>query len=645
MHILPAIVYLAILVIALLAPYAAARSAPHPERWMLAISALAAAHLLLNSARGVVFPILSLVLLFPLLGLGVRALAGGVAAVLLFATVTWWTPSVHMGPVASGLFVLLGLGAAYLPRAGVSAAARNQSLRILPVMALAASVGLGVGLLTAPFGSLQPIDFAWHHWGAYVSPVEAWLAGGTPYRDFPIQYGLGPTAIVAAACGADCWRGIYAATIVANALYFAALAGCSVILTANNSRGMRWLALAALFCASFIWTAFPGGVGATAMTPSVAGLRFLPIALLLLHILGAERSGKPRDRLGHAIWLFDFFWSPEAAFFATLIWWPYLAFRGAGDARSSREMWLALLRGTLHGVLAIAGASAALALTLWILSAGAARPDDFLAYVLHPPGPLPINPLGTVWLAVAAIVLGLHGLAVNGASRQGRALYASLLGFLAALTYYLSRSHDNNILNLFPLMVILLVASLGAREAADSAPAFDQGFVRTVLAAMIAFVATANWTPWAEGATLDGPFNLGPSRLIGRFSPEPGTRPQVLFTDALNGLAYLRGRNAGAVVLLDDRKLIPWHPAGKAWTGVNNVANFESLPRSWVIRYVCRGALTYKRPGWILVDQRGYAAWAGVFEQGYEVREQVPFGAYRAYHLFPRRGPLACADS
>lgn len=641
-QLLPTLVYAAILLVALLIPFATWKRSESPsDRWI--IGTLVACALLLSAARHGAFTILGLVLLLPLLNLGLRALLGGIAALLLFAPVTWWVPHLQLGPAATVLFLLLGAVAGYLPRLGANTTSTGEPPSILPTMVIALLIGLGVGLLTAPFGSREPIYFAWHHWGAYLAPVEAWLAGGLPYRDFPIQYGIGPTALLAAVCGSDCWRGIYVTTIVFNALYFSILAGCAAILTAGRSRGLRWLSLGALWCASFVWTAFPADLGSTAMTPSVAGLRFLPIALLLLHILSAERSGRRRDWIGHAIWLCDLFWSPEGAFFGTLIWWPYLAMRDASGASTSHERWMALARGALRGLIALAAGLALLSLGLWLLSDGAARPTEFLAYILYPPGPLPIDPIGTVWLALAAILLALHSLIGGGGSIRARSLYACLLGFLAAGTYYLSRSHDNNILNLFPLLVILLIASL-KRDGRADLPAFGEAFARTVLAAMVAFIVAAGWTSWVEGAKTEGLFNIGPSRLLAHFTAQPGARPQMLSADALKGLAYLRSRNAGAVLLLDENRLIPAHPVGDGWTGVNNAANFEPLPRALIIRFVCRGAEAYRRDGWILVDQRKYSDWVPMFEAGYQISEQAGFGAYRAYHLSPRSGPLGCAE-
>lgn len=642
-QLLASLVYLAIILIALLTPYASwGSSSTGAHRWTMA--AILGGAAVLTVARHGAVQVLGFILLLPLLGSGVPALLGGLAGLLLFAPVVWWTRTAELGPAAALLFGFLALAAGYLPRLKGATVPTAPASKLLTGMLIALLVGIAVGLLTAPFGSWLAISFAWHHWSAYLAPVDAWLAGGMPFRDFPLQYGIGPTTLLAATCGSNCWSGIYWTTIVANALYFSVLAGCVLVLTAGSSRGLRWLSLVALWCATFVWTAFPAQLGTVAMTPSVAGLRFLPVAALMLHVVSAERSARERRWIGHAIWLWSIFWSPETAMFATLIWWPYLALRNAADAPAARGRWIAMVHGALRGVVALVVAGAALALFIAWLSAGAARPGDYFAYILYPPGRLPIHPTGPEWLALAAILLALCGLVGSGKSGRGRQLYVCLLGFLGAGTYYLSRSDDNNILNLFPVLVVLLTACIRVDPAGDSGRDFAAAFVRTVLAAMVAFMAFAGLASWIDGARTDGLFNIGPSRLIARLTPEPGSQPQMVSTQVLRGLTYLRQRNAGAVVLLNANKVIPAHAVGQGWTGVNNVPNVESLPRAVVTRYVCRGALVYRRPGWLLVDERKYHSWLSMFEAGYVVQADATFGPYRAYYLSPRPAPLSCAD-
>ncbi|WP_340268571.1 hypothetical protein [Sphingobium mellinum] len=629
-------VYAALLLAVLLAPYVSPAFGSHADRQrrieLGACALLLLGAVALTAFRQGAFPLIGIFVLIPLFGLGTMALLGGITAALLFATTIWWTQSLSFGLVPTAIAALLAVGAGFLPRWKPDAVTPPRLLRTMLPCAI---IGVGVGLLTAPFEAADTIYLAWHHWGAYLAPVEAWRGGGVPYRDFPIQYGLGPTVVLLASCGQDCWRGMYETTVVANALYFATLTGSVVILTGQSSRGVRWLALLAMFCAAFMWTGFPSNFAGPVITPSVAGLRFLSISALLLHILYAEHHKVRRDWIGHGIWLIDLFWSPEAAFFGTLIWWPYLALRDATEAGSRRGAVITLAQGAARGAIALTAGICILALILWMLSAKTITLADFFAYVQHPPGLLPVNLVGTIWIALAALALGIMMLARQRLSEQARPLYACLLGFLAAGTYYISRSHDNNILNLFPLLVLVLLATLSnLNDAGETARHFGRAFIHTLLVAMVAFIVTFDYGPWRQGAAQIGPLQVGPSRLIARFAPEAEDRPAMLPPDAIAGLQYLQGQKAGAVALFD-RNYLMVRSSGAAWTSVNNLANFVPLPATSIEHYVRRSANAYGRPGWILTDAE-HLQWVAAFRVTYDVHRERSFGSYRAYYLVPR---------
>jgi len=632
-------IYAGLLIVALTTPYASAFLALGGQRQQIVDRLLCASLLVgaivLTFARNGAFPMIGVFVLIPLIGLGIPALLGGATAAMLFATALWWIASLQMGLVPALLGALLALGAGYLPR--WKGSSNVSKVQLLPAMILCGVIGLAMGLLTTPFEASDTIYLAWHHWGAYLAPVEAWRAGGVPYRDFPIQYGIGPTLLLMASCGQDCWRGMYDTAIVANALYFATLCGSVILLTVPLSRGVRWLALLAMFCAAYFWTGFPSVFAGPVMTPSVAGLRFLSISALLLHIIYTEQSKVRRGWIGHVLWLIDLFWSPEAAFFGTLIWWPYLALRDAEGASGWRAAIIALARGGLRGLGALASGLAGLALTLWLLSARTIQLWEFLAYIQHPPGALPISPAGTIWIALASIALAVPMLARHGLSSHARSLYPCLLGLLGASSYFISRSHDNNILNLFPLLILLLLAILAKGEdGRASTTQFVRSFVHSGFAAMIALVVMFNFAHWREGAARSGLLTLGPARLIARFAPDHKNRPNFLSPDAVAGLEYLRGRHAGMVVLLDGNKLMPRSPTSSSWNGVNNIANFEPLPEPMIQHYIERGAAAYHRAGWILADEE-HGRWLAAFNKVYDVSEQKSFGKYRAYYLTPRR--------
>lgn len=164
-------------------------------------------------------------------------------------------------------------------------------------------------------------------------------------------------------------------------------------------RGLRWLAVIAMFCATLLCTIFPPFFAAPIMTPMVASLLFLTIPAFLYHIILSERSETSRDGIGHLLWLAGLFWSPKTAYFGTLIWWPYLMLRNTGATIYERGALLALVKGALQGIVALVVArdgagSAAMAGVgarhyadrLSRLCAGAARPEGLTGGARRPCG-------------------------------------------------------------------------------------------------------------------------------------------------------------------------------------------------------------------------------------------------------------------
>ena len=386
---------------------------------------------LLLAARGWPGPThpvaLGLVLVLPLMPLGPVAVLGGLGALPLLAGVTWWAQDIDLGWLRGLAFVLLGGLAAWLPRLFSQSAPVPAAAVLLPVGAL----GLLFMLMTGPFGTPLAFWLLWHHWGPFVSPAEAILAGFVPFRDFPVQYGMGPALTVAAVCGGDCWGALYVVAGTANLLYALAVATCALLGPMRARPGI--MAAAAAAAAALLWTGFPPHFVGPLAFPSVAGLRFLPVAGLLLAILLAERHGRAPGWAGHGLWALAVAWSPEAAAYASIVWWPYLALRRAQAARRARGAARAVARRPAGGWrLAVRPrpASAGLQARLWGMAAlprlprlrqqpAGGAPAELVRPALpgdrrHPGRLLGAAPAGPVASAV--------GLRLYGGLRRGRQL-------------------------------------------------------------------------------------------------------------------------------------------------------------------------------------------------------------------------------
>lgn len=641
---LPLLIYVLLLAVAVPLPFYAKDQPPADQsdpRWLAIL--MTGIAIVLTFLRGGLEVAGAILLVLASLGYGLRALAGSLAAALLFAAAIWWfgenpIPASQHWLAASACLALALLAR----RCRFELLADHRSslgTRALAIPAALFVIGLGAGLLTGATNAQGPATMAWHHWGAYVSPAMSLLGGGVPFRDFPVQYGMGPTLMIAGACGiGNCWNGLYAMTLVANALYLAACGWSVTVLTRNMDRASRWLALAALTCTVLLWCGFPVRWGSPLMTPSVGGMRFLPLALLTALVLTAEaRDARLISRGlalgGHAIWLVSLAWSSEAAFFASLVWWPWLALRQADAADTPRGKWRALLRGGLIGLAAVLAGYAALAMLFRAVFGDWVSLNDFLLYFRYPPGRMPVFLLGAIWFALGVLLHAFTALAHTSVGSARRSLYACLLAALAVGSYYLSRSHDNNLLNLLPFLVVLMVASHCALPGR-----FSAGFVRAALAGIVALTSAISFHPWGllPGSPGVMGLQLGPGALTSRFMPVVGQKAQLVTDDSARALADLRQHTSEAVLLFDEQRVMPTTDPARTWTGVNNAANFTPLPDDVVRDYIRRGALSYRRPGWIVAADSKAAYWLGLFAAAYDVTEQKRYGTSSAYHLVPR---------
>ncbi len=635
---IPALIYIILLGAALLLPYASRHfgwkvAADRDQNWLP----------ILTVGGGVVLALLrgefviggAGMLLLSVFGFGFWQISGALAALLLFSAATWWIAGVDLSSsqkiLFTGICLLLALAARRIQfNAGVTVAKSSRDMAFaFGLLLLGLLAGLLSGAVSSPLSAAQ----AWHHWGAYLSPVESLNAGGVPFRDFPVQYGMGPTLLVAGLCGSNCWNGIYVAVVACNALYLALLGWSVLLLTRGMGLPARLLSLGSMICAVLIWTGDPADWGSPLIYPSVAGLRFLPLVALLSFILTIEMTEiLPKWRLwcGHALWLVGLFWSPEAAFFSSLVWWPYLALRDA----ESREGWSVFLLGGLRGVLALLAGYAALAVLFRIVFDAWVAGDDFLIYIKYPPGPLPVSLLGPVWWVAVVLILAVMTSLIHSTRREGRAQYACFLATLGSLSYYLSRSHDSNIINLFPFLLLLLIATLAARQTP-----FVIGFVRTSLLASIAFVSAFGFHWWtAERGSSVGGVQFGGAPLIAQFSPLTPQPKSLVPRDAAVAFNDLYKLGGGQILLFDQPRVMVLSPSGGYWTGVNNSANFDPLPNAIILHYIRRGAAVYHRPGWIVIHraQVGDSHWLPLFRVVYDVDAQRDYGTYVAFHLTPK---------
>jgi hypothetical protein len=491
---------------------------------------------------------------------------------------------------------------------------------------------------------------SWHHWGAYIGPAQLARAGIPLFHDAPAQYGLGPTALLALTCGDDCWQSMYFVSGTSNLFYSLLMLTIARRIGGPNQTPFQ-VALIGLvaFIALFVWTAYPPNLGSPALTPSVSGLRFLPLALMVwILIRGHEKRGGAQLLEGmHLVWLLGVLWSPESAFQVTAVWWPYYVWIRCARAD----------RGRLFGEFVVANAR----LMVWLLGGCATfllayrlaygvTPafDIYFAYALYPPGPLPVPLFGAVWFFGAAIVLGIVTLRdawrATADDPHAHHLVVILLATYGAASYFLGRSHDNNLLNISAFFVLLLLAIRALPHTPLSRIAASG-----MLAALLAYPLLAGWNTWRDVARSGALTEFRPVSTVSRFSymrPEGGKAnqtvagpgvPDTFAADAATGMRTIQEQFHEPVTVMDPALNLEASAAGKPWSAYHGPENYAYLPPAFRRRFLANVAARLNATGWLLIRQ-GYDVtdWLGDYDAVYRRERTLTFGNYYAIRYVPR---------
>lgn len=486
-------------------------------------------------------------------------------------------------------------------------------------------------------------DFTtWHHWGAYIGPAQLINAGALPLRDIPLQYGLGPTLILSVGCRVDCWAAMYWLSALTTIALTYLLAFVALKLTSSRHPLTVLLTLSTIAVSCLLWTAYPPSLMGVLTMPSTTGLRFLPGVLMLSFALELSRKGyclKKFAKWGNVLWFGCILWSPEAALHATVVWAPYLiwtrAFQNDGqfDIHECLKAVLELITTLIVG---------GVLFQLVYYFAYGERPylAEYLTYLINPPGAMPINPRGAIWFAVCCLVCWFLGVfVVNRATWDTHRLRSSWLVALlciANFTYYLGRSHDNNILNLMPYLTLLLIVT---RELA-------YGSIRilatTLLSAVLGLVALFGWSGLVNVAVqndstplsltfLSESFNRETNYVFNYRFPSADLKP----TDAKPLLEHIRNNFRESVVVLDNYLLLNSGEPYPYWSALQVPTNFILLDSNLRRIYLSRVAQRLNRSGWVIYT-KDYESYLRDYETVYNKVEEFQIGLYTAIRYVPK---------
>jgi hypothetical protein len=578
------------------------------------------------------------------------------AGLLVSATLPWWRRIEGFLPVMSwnelALFILITGGALYLltiSREPVAARHRLVNFALLGLFLLTVAL---VSFSTGIFHDPQALFLAWHHWGAYVGPSEMVRSGARLFRDVPAQYGLGPTVLIAAIGGQGCWLGVYYLAGLSTLLFAPIVAGIALNAWRRpvGPRGVFVTLTLCLFCC-FLWTSYPPHAGAPLTTPSVSGMRFLPVMTMVAWLLWRDRSPATASsgwQRAHWLWAFGALWSPESAFYVTFVWWPYYLWlrcsQGSGPGGNVRLSKLLRAAGIL--LLNFLAVLFSFFAGYWLIYRTTPTAYGYFAYAINPPGPLPIDPSGAIWFFIAVLALGLAALystlRLAGNTREFRQIFLLVLLAYGTFSYFLGRSHDNNLLNLLPFQLLVLLVAFRAPIAEWARIA-----AAVLLASLIGWSSVFGWDVWREAIWNGRLFEFeAQARRVSFSYDDPSTAEYIRRFQVVNGgdpadaaraANYIEGSFGEPLTMLDFAMNLRVTDDEAVWSAVQGPENFINVPSARRQEFLVSTAKRLGRTGWLVVDRKFPAdEWLKDFQSAYRTERTMDFGSYYAVRFVPK---------
>lgn len=553
-----------------------------------------------------------------------RAPALVIAALLLVTawtatlTLVWWMPRMgnplHVITLDAGgsqpasslalvAIMVLSLGCAVTiayPRIAAPAVGATRGLRrrwrawapvLVACVAFAYAGGQTVGLRD-PDVSMS--------WAFYIGPAELVRQGGWPLWDVPSQYGVLSILLIAWSPLHSPWESLYILNAAAN------VALALLVFLAVRHRGagvIDWIgsvliALAAVFLRTVTFPFFGGAQD----FPSTGGYRFLLCAGVLVLLLRVARDSgvrAPRRWLiaGTVLWLLSLAWSAEAGFYASVVWLPAYALLAWRNARGQVLPWIRLLAWPI----------AALALTavaiVAVYAIGLGHPPDLHMYIEYAStyaggfASLVADQRGPA-LALLLCLAVLGTLWARSVRRDGlthpRSVYATGAFFAvwATSSYFATRSHPFNAINLAPVYVIALAGALNLLL--DDGASRTRSMLQMLLVPLLAALLIGSFGYLRGDASLveDPPGNIADV-------------DSIVWTDA--GLqSFMRTSGIGRtapVVLVNafEASQLPAVDPAAYWLPVAPYGEFALLPEADRTLHLDRFVARTRMSGWLVV--------------------------------------------
>jgi hypothetical protein len=309
-----------------------------------------------------------------------------------------------------------------------------------------------------------------HHWGCYVGPAELVRQGGYLLWNVPSQYGFLSILSIVVLPFKSCWESFYVLQIIF--LLISSMVLFVTLYASNKTIINYWVSMGIAFISVFLIPGYIPGFRGVSSYPSSGPFRFLWVQVILFFIVFQYRKkyfGEKKEIIiGSLIWLVSTLWAFEVAYYVSFSWFGYLLIKSVhmkDDNAVDYKITLAKIIRSFSIPVFFFLISLAVISAFYLIRSG--HLPDWLSYYEYVLSfkegfdGLIINAGGAI--GVPLIILFFIVCFISERWTEFRkyqnyiaVLAACLLSLYACLTYFIGRSHENNLLNLMPLMVLII---------------------------------------------------------------------------------------------------------------------------------------------------------------------------------------------
>jgi hypothetical protein len=337
-------------------------------------------------------------------------------------------------------------------------------------------IGFGVAVIPLALASVWTNDMfdfiTMYHWSFFIGPAELVRQGGWLLWDVPSQYGFLSELAIAWIPAPSPWESLFILNSAASFLF----AMTVFLLLRSLGRGVLNLVMSALVAlvATFLRPGLASQFIGPDGYPSTGGFRFIWCVALLLILLSLLRVSAPRARLavlvgGNLVWILGVLWSAESAIYSTFVWLPGYFLAVVAEHWKQPDERRRFLSITGLAALPAILLAVALAVVFVVYQIGLGHGPDLQAYyefgLTYQAGlsAYPLDPGGPGWvlfLAYVATLVTLSWRVRKEPAMASIALVATAAMIYATSSYFVGRSHPNNVWNLAPEVCIALAVTL-----------------------------------------------------------------------------------------------------------------------------------------------------------------------------------------